>query len=479
MARLLLIDDDTHLAAYLEDQLTQRGHLVRCEEEAEPALDVLQDSEFEVVLADCWLPGMSGLEFLADLRRRGIAVPVLIMTGQTTPDTAIRARQLGAWDYVVKPLDAKQLVNTLEPLIEEMLKIIRLNRERVHLPPQDMTVPREASSPILLGNSEPMQKIYKRIADLARSNLSVLILGETGTGKELIARAIFHYSDRSAKPFVAVNCAAIPEQLLESELFGHEKGAFTGADRRRIGKFEQADGGTILLDEIGDMSYSTQAKILRVLQEGELVRLGGNEVLKIEVRVIACTNRDLKAAMGENTFREDLYYRLAAAEIPVPSLRERGASDIELLANGFLSREPRGEGQPPLTFHKTALEKLRAYPWRGNVRELKNVIQRAALVCRGLQILPDDLELRPDQLRDKKSLDREDALAALGTAIQWAWDTGQDNLWAMLSDRLKHEMIRFALAECDDKKVQAAKRLGISRTTLDNCLDEESQSQQT
>jgi DNA-binding NtrC family response regulator len=187
MARLLLIDDDTLLAAYLEDQLTQRGHLVRCEEEAEPALDVLQDNEFEVVLADCWLPGMSGLEFLAGLRQRGIPVPVLIMTGQTTPDTAIRARQLGAWDYVVKPLDPKQLVNTLEPLIEEMLKIIQLNRERVRLPPQDMTVPREASSPILLGNSEPMQKIYKRIADLAKSNLSVLILGETGTGKELIA----------------------------------------------------------------------------------------------------------------------------------------------------------------------------------------------------------------------------------------------------------------------------------------------------
>ncbi|HEY7309524.1 MAG TPA: sigma-54 dependent transcriptional regulator [Gemmataceae bacterium] len=481
MARLLLIDDDSRLASYLQAQLTQKGHSVRCLEEAEPALALLEDSEcaFDVVLADCWLPGMSGLEFLADLRQRGILVPILLMTGQTTPDTAIRARQLGAWDYVVKPLDAKQLVNTLEPLIEEMLKILRLNRERVHLPPPDMTVPHDASSSLLLGNSEPMQKVYKRIGDIAQSNLSVLIRGENGTGKELIARAIFHYSNRSAKPFVAVNCPGIPEQLLESELFGHEKGAFTGADRRRVGKFEQADGGTILLDEIGDMSYSTQAKILRVLQEGEVVRLGRNEVSTIDVRVIACTNRNIEVSLRDFKFREDLYYRLAAAEIHLPPLRERSAADIDLLANWFLSPQPRGEGQPPLTFHETARKKLHAYPWPGNVRELKNVIRLAARVCRGPQILPEDLELRPCPLRDKKSIRREDALAALRTAIQWAWDGGQDNLWGMLSDRLKHEMVRFALAEHDGNQVQAAKRLGISRTTLRDCLDEERRSLET
>jgi DNA-binding NtrC family response regulator len=190
MASLLLIDDDTRLASYLQAQLTHKGHRVRCEQEAEPALDLLELSEFDVVLADCWLPGMSGLEFLTALRQRGIPVPVLLMTGQTTPDTAIRARQLGAWDYVVKPLDPKQLVNTLEPLIEEMLKIIRLNRERIHLPAPDMTTPPVSSNPVLLGNSAPMQKVYKRIADIAKSKLSVLILGEHGTGKELIARAM-------------------------------------------------------------------------------------------------------------------------------------------------------------------------------------------------------------------------------------------------------------------------------------------------
>ena len=477
MARLLLIDDDSRLASYLQEQLTRKGHSARCLEEAEPALEVLQGSEgeFDVVLVDCWLPGMSGLEFLAALRQRGILIPVLLMTGQTTPDTAIRARQLGAWDYVVKPLDVKQLVHTLEPLIEKMEKIMRLNRERVHLPPPDRTAPHDPSNPLLLGNSEPMQKIYKQIGDIAQSNLSVLIRGENGTGKELIARAIFHYSDRSAKPFVPVNCPGIPEHLLESELFGHEKGAFTGADRRRIGKFEQADGGTILLDEIGDMSYSTQAKILRVLQEGEVVRLGGNEDFKIDVRVIACTNRNLEASIQENRFREDLYHRLAAAEIDLPPLRERGAEDIDLLANWFLSRESR-RWAAAVELSRQARKKLRAYHWPGNVRQLKNIIAQAARVCRGPQVLPEDVVLRPNHLRDKKRLGAEEAVAALRTAIQWAWDTGQDDLWKMLSDRLKQEMVRFALAEQGGNKVQAAKRLGISRTTLDNCLEEERQS---
>jgi DNA-binding NtrC family response regulator len=472
MPRLLLIDDDTRLLSYLRKALEDKGHQVHSLDEAEPALDLLQDGAFDLVLVDYSLPGMTGIEFLAALRERGSSVPVIVMTGYNTPDTAIRARQLGARDYVVKPPDFKQLVHELEPVVEEMLKTIRLIKERVHLPPPGAAVPCATSGPALLGGSPEMQKVYKRIGQIADSDLPVLILGEHGTGKELIARAIFQYSGRSGKPFVAVNCAAIPEQLLESELFGHEKGAFTGADRRRIGKFEQADGGTILLDEIGDMSSSTQAKILRALQEGEVVRLGGNEVLKVDVRVIACTNRNLESAMSAGTFRKDLYYRLKGVEIHLPPLRERG-EDIDLLANYFLARETKGKGKPLLTFHETALAKLRAYPWPGNVRELENVVRLAAVVCQGpREVMPADLELGPGHPCEKPEPGPEEALAGLRTAIRWAWATGQNNLWRRLEDHLRRQLGQFALGQLDGNKVQAARRLGISRTTLDGWLGE-------
>jgi DNA-binding NtrC family response regulator len=399
------------------------------------------------------------------------------MTGHTTSDTAIRARKLGARDYLVKPLDHRQLAAELEPMVEEMVKIGRLNRERVRLPPPDPAANCPGPGPILLGNSRPMQKVYERIGQVADSDLSVLILGEHGTGKELIARAVFQHSDRSDKPFVAVNCAAIPEQLLESELFGHEKGAFTGADRLRVGKFEQADGGTILLDEIGDMACSTQAKILRVLQEGQVVRLGGTEVIKVDVRVIACTNRNLEAAMRARQFREDLYYRLETVKIYLPPLRERG-EDLDLLAKYFLNRETQGKGRPLLTFHESALKKLRAHPWRGNVRELENVIKLTARVCRGPQVLPGDLELGTCQPPEDQATGQEDGLAGLRSGIRWAWDTGRENLWRLLDDHLRRELGRFALGKLDGNKAQAARRLGISRTTLNEWLGEAKSTQE-
>jgi DNA-binding NtrC family response regulator len=473
MAHILLIDDDDRLASHLRKWLEEGGHQVRWLEVAEPALDLLRDGAFDLVLVDYSLPGgMDGIEFLAALREQRISIPVIVMTGCGTPDTAIRARQLGAHNYVVKE-DPRQLAGKLEPVVEEMLRIGRLNRERVHLPPPDTAVPGGHPGPTLLGNSGRMQQVYARIAHIAASDLPVLVRGETGTGKELVARAIFQYSGRSGKPFVPVNCPGLPEHLLESELFGHEKGAFTGAVTRRIGKFEQADGGTLLLDEIGDMSPSTQAKILRALQEGEVERLGGSEVLKVDVRVIACTNRNLESAMSAGTFREDLYFRLRGMRIDLPPLRERGP-DLELLANHFLTRETQGKGRPRLTFHESALNKLRAHPWPGNVRELENVIRLAALVCRGPQVMPADLELDPPACPScpKQDPGPEDALAGLRTAIRWAWDTGGNEVWRLLEDHLRRELARFALGKLGGNKTQAVERLGISRTTLNEWLGE-------
>jgi two-component system nitrogen regulation response regulator GlnG len=311
-----------------------------------------------------------------------------------------------------------------------------------------------------------MQKVYERVGQVAESSANVLILGETGTGKEMIARAVFQYSGRSDKPFIAVNCAALPEQLLESELFGHEKGAFTGADRRHIGKFEQADGGTILLDEIGDMSLATQAKILRVLQEGEVVRLGGAEVVKVDVRVIACTHHDLETAIRRKEFRDDLYYRLNNVTLRLPPLRERD-EDLPVLARHFLARETRELGRPGLTFHPRALEKLRRHRWPGNVRELKGVVKLAALICDGVQVMPENLELGPAGPvgPETRALEEGDALEGLRTAVRWAWQSGKGQLWPLLRDLLERELFRFALAQ-GGGQCRLAERLAIGRTTL-------------
>ena len=295
-----------------------------------------------------------------------------------------------------------------------MLRISRLMKERVLLPPASS--PPDSATTLLVGGLSPaMRPVYDRVGLVADSNASVLILGETGTGKELIARAIFHYSSRSDKPFIAVNARRSRNTLLESELFGHEKGAFTGADRRRIGKFEQADGGTILLDEIGDMSLKTQAKILRVLQEGEVVRLGSNEVVKVDVRVIACTHRDLEARLRRKRFRDDLYYRLKNVTIPLPPLRQR-PEDLDLLARHFLAREARASSAGPGLPSTPALGKSSSrYPWPGNVRELKSAIKLAVLICNGVEAHAGESRNRPGLFRPPAEAGptEGDALAAL------------------------------------------------------------------
>ncbi len=355
MARILLIDDNVDLAEALHEALERAGHCVTCLERAAPGPDLLAAQKFDVVLLDNRMPGMSGIEFLAVLKEREIRVPVIVMTGDADSDTAIQAVNLGAFDYLAKPDDYGALILELIKLIEKALQIA--------WPPPRVLTPEEAcpegaSRPLMIGKSRVMLEVSALIGRVAGSHAPVLILGETGTGKELVAQAVHTHSPRKNKPFVAMNVAALAENLQEDELFGHEKGAFTDAVKLRKGLFEHASGGTLFLDEIGDMPASLQAKLLRVLENQEVTRIGGNEPIRVDVRVLSATRRDLDAAIRAGTFREDLFFRLNGVTIELPPLRKRG-NDLQLLTNHFLERAAEGTGRRALTLHPAAWDKLR------------------------------------------------------------------------------------------------------------------------
>src|SRR5207247_4647240 len=330
---------------------------------------------FDVVLTDLRLPGLGGLELVRLLHDVQPRLPIILMTAHGTIETAIEATKLGAYDYLQKPFEMEHLL----ALLQKAVHASRLMRERVDLGDAP------ASRTALVGASRAMQEVCKEIGRVAAKPVTVLVRGETGTGKELVARALYQYSDRANAPFVAVNCAAIPETLLESELFGHERGAFTGADMRGIGRFEQANGGTLFLDEIGDLSLSTQAKLLRVLQEKCIQRLGGKETISVNVRVIAATHRDLETAIKEKLFREDLFYRLSVVIIAVPSLRLR-PEDIPILVKYFIQRYSVELGIPQASIQAEAVQLLQSQTWPGNVRELENVVRQTWLLARGYVI---------------------------------------------------------------------------------------------
>jgi DNA-binding NtrC family response regulator len=472
MARILLIDDDADLSRYLQLALEERGHLVEYQERAEHGPDILAGGEFDLVLLDNKMPGMSGIDFLATLQRRGIRVPVILMTGHTTTDTTIQAMNLGAFDYLIKPLDYDELFSELARLIGPAL---RMSRPGPDVQVQGDMEADDPSVPVLLGTSKPMLEVYKLIGRFAKPNDAVLILGETGTGKELVARLIHNNSPRKHKPFVALNCTAFNENLLDDELFGHEVGAFTNAVKLRKGKFEHAHGGTLFLDEVGDMPIPLQAKLLRVLESQEVCRLGSNDVIKVDVRLVSATHRDLEAAVRAGTFRQDLYFRLKGLRICLPPLRERGA-DVELLAKHFLAKAARDTGGAIPLLHETALARLRAYAWPGNVRELRHVMYSAVGICRGPQILPVHLDfdmsgsaLLVPKLQfgnEAQEPSENQAMAELTKAIRWAWNTGQPKLYNQLHDLLERELLRFALAELGGNQTQVAERLGMARGTV-------------
>ncbi|MCS6910181.1 MAG: sigma 54-interacting transcriptional regulator [Anaerolineales bacterium] len=373
--KILLIEDDTRLAANLRQVLEDEGFAVRHCTRGDEGLRLAAVEAFEVVLTDLRLPGVGGLELVRQLHQAQPRLPVVLMTAHGTIETAIEATKLGAYDYLQKPFEMQDLLGLLTKAAEAS----RLMREPVALDPAP------AARPALLGVSRLMQQVCKEVGRLAAKPVSVLIRGETGTGKELIARALYQHSDRARAPFIAVNCAAIPETLLESELFGHERGAFTGADQRRIGRFEQAHQGTLFLDEIGDLTPGTQVKLLRVLQEKCIQRLGSNETIPVDVRILAATHRDLETMMREGHFREDLFYRLSVATIELPPLRAR-REDIPLLAQHFLLKNAAEFDFEPPRLMPEAVALLQNDPWPGNVRELENVIRRLLLASRGLPI---------------------------------------------------------------------------------------------
>lgn len=471
MDRLLLIDDEADVQYSFRRIFDSPEIELTTASSGEEGLKLLARSRPDLVIMDVRMGGMNGLETLRRIRQTDAKLPVIMMTAYGTTQTAIEAMKLGAYDYLLKPFD----VPKLKQLVVAALKAARDMKQVVSYQP---LLESEDYDLGIVGRSEAMQNVFKLIGQLAGSDATALITGESGTGKELVARAIYHHSGRSERSFLAINCAAIPENLLESELFGHERGAFTGAAVQRIGKFEQCDKGTIFLDEIGDMSLATQTKILRVLQSGEFERVGGNQRIRVDVRVIAATNKPLEQAVNAKQFREDLFYRLNVVRIQIPPLRER-REDIRLLVNYFLKKFAEGRGQRPKSISPEVVKVLEQHHWPGNVRELENVIQRAIVVAKGDAILLGDLpsEIPGDQAGQERGLSsaKEAAIAQAGapgegadlaavarTLFRWARRDGK----LKVIPAVERQLIIEALAETNGNQVQAAKLLGITRATL-------------
>jgi len=388
--KILIVDDEARMLRVLELQLQGAGYAAAKAEAAEQALEMLDprgDGEpgYALVLTDLRLPGKDGLAFLREVRRRFPALPVIVMTAFGTIETAVEAMKAGAADYVLKPFSLDDLMLTLERVLE--MQALRLENRKL----KDELDRRHGFEQII-GRGESMRDVFDAARRVAPTRATVLLGGESGTGKGMLARAIHHHSERRDAPFIKINCSAIPENLMEAELFGYEKGAFTGAAQSHPGKFEQADGGTVFLDEIGDVPPPVQVKLLRVLQEREFERLGGTKTIHVDVRIIAATNQDLRAALEQGTFREDLYYRLNVVPINLPPLRDR-KEDIPYLVDHFLEKLAQDTGREAIKMSPEAMEKLTAYHWPGNVRELENIIERTLVLARGDTIRPEDIRL--------------------------------------------------------------------------------------
>jgi nitrogen regulation protein NR(I) len=453
--KILLIEDDAGIRANLQKVLTEEGHDVAVETRGDDGLSRTSRESFNVVITDLRLPGLNGLDLVRQVHAAQPRLPIILFTAFGTTETAIETMKCGAYDYVLKPFDVQEMIE----LVRKAAESNRLMSEPVLLGQSD--APRDA----LVGQSAVMQTIYKEIGRVASRPVNVLIRGETGTGKELIARAVYQHSDRSNEPFIAINCAAIPETLLESELFGHERGAFTGAEERRIGRFEQANHGTIFLDEIGDMTLGTQVKLMRVLQEKCLHRLGGKEPIIVDVRVVAATHRDLEAAIRQNQFREDLYYRLSVVVIPLPPLRDR-REDIPELVRYFLRKygPELGNAQPSIV--PEALDFLQAQSWPGNVRELENVLRKALLLAQTYTINLDHVRIALNKANaagfsgDRSFGEYVDELLAGARRGEIA------DAHARGVEMAEREMFKRAIQQARGNQAKAARWLGVSRITM-------------
>ena len=463
MSKLLLIDDEEDVRYSFQRIFNSPEIELATASSGEEGLKVIPKFKPDLVLMDVRMGGMNGLETLRRIRATNPKLLVILMTAYGTTQTAIEAMKLGAYDYLLKPFD----VPKLKEIIANALKAARDMKQVVSYQPLLESEDYELG---IIGRSEPMQQVFKLIGQVAATDATALITGESGTGKELVARAIYHHSNRNQQPFLTVNCAAIPEQLLESELFGHERGAFTGATMQRIGKFEQCNHGTIFLDEIGDMTPATQTKILRVLQSGTFERVGGNQPIQVDVRVIAATNKPLEAAVAARQFREDLFYRLNVVRIHIPPLRER-RGDIPLLVNYFLEKIAREQQRKTKSIAASVTKALEKYHWPGNVRELENAIRRAYVMAKGDAILSGNL---PPEITGQGGSGASPLAITAGeaTATDIAALARQLFQWAKRDPRLKiipaveRELVIQALKETDNNQLHAAKLLGITRATL-------------
>jgi len=445
MARILIIDDDPGILNVISDILKTNDHEISTAPDGKSGIKELDSDNYDLVITDLMMPGVGGMEVLEHALINSSKTMFIILTGYGTIRGSVEAIKKGAFDYITKPVTASELL----VVVEKALKFRSLEEENIRLKKE---LRRKYRYDNLVGTSDAIKKIYDLIEKVADTDGTILISGPTGTGKELIARAIHYNSSRDDKPLVVINCGAIPEELLESELFGHEKGAFTGAHKTRIGRFEMANGGTIFLDEIGEMSPALQVKLLRILQERKFERVGGTKSIHVDIRIIAATNRNLTAAINNGTFREDLYYRLNVIPIKVPPLKRR-KSDIPLLTDFFLKKSQRGKKQKVKGFSPAAMDAMLKYDWPGNVRELENVITRITILCDNGVVGFDDL---PEYLQQNSILIqplKADFLEKGGTLSEAVKD-------------FEKRLILEALEKSDGVKAKAAKLLNIKRTTL-------------
>ncbi|MGD0816280.1 MAG: sigma-54 dependent transcriptional regulator [Verrucomicrobiota bacterium] len=456
--KILLIEDDASTAASLQKVLCAEGYEVDTAGCGDDGLARAREYDYNVVVTDLRLPGLSGLELVAQLHAAKPKQPIILMTAHGTTETAIEATKLGACDYLLKPFEADELFDLLASAVAS---------SRLMSEPIDMGEARQDRSAII-GNSRAMQGIYKEIGRVAATSATVLIRGPTGTGKELIARAIYQHSDRADKPFIAVNCAAIPDALLESELFGHERGAFTGAQARRIGRFEQAHGGTLFLDEIGDLNANTQGKLLRVLQERCIQRLGSEADVPVDVRVLAATHRDLEGAIQEKEFREDLFYRLSVVTITLPTLAKR-AEDVPQLAKYFIQRYARELGLDAPSVQPEALAFLQSQPWPGNVRELENVVRQALLLAKPF---PISLEhVRQVMAKAAQPATDHQAHAAYIAELLARAQRGEiQDAYSRMIAELEPELFSQAIKLAHGNQAKAARWLGVTRLKMRETL---------
>jgi two-component system nitrogen regulation response regulator GlnG len=456
MKPVWIIDDDRSIRWVFEKALTRENIAYKTFASAREALSALEDETPQVVVSDIRMPGESGLELLQKAKERFSNVPVIIMTAYSDLESAVTAFQGGAFEYLPKPFDVDHAVELIRRAVEESMR-------------QETATEVSESAPEILGKAQAMQEVFRAIGRLSQSHATVLITGESGTGKELVANALHRHSPRAARPFIAINTAAIPRELLESELFGHERGAFTGAQSQRRGRFEQAEGGTLFLDEIGDMPQELQTRLLRVLSDGNFYRVGGHQPIKANVRVIAATHQDLETRVRQGQFREDLFHRLNVIRLRLPSLRER-REDVPLLAKYFLQRSARELSVESKRLSEAALKYLQAQDWPGNVRQLENVCHWLTVMSPSVNVEVNDL---PGELRAESAAQaQQNWVAALEREAESLLNRGETAIIGELTRQFEKALILRALAHTGGRRIEAAHLLGLGRNTLTRKIQE-------